>query len=490
MMNILKYILSVVILTAIVSCNKLLEKEPDNRAKLNTPQKVSQLLATAYPAANYMAFAESISDNVADRGSGTTEYETMDPYMFRDVRDNQQDSPEFYWDACYAAIAAANQALQAISQAPDSVNYSAQKGEALVCRAYAHFMLVSFFSKMYNPSTAATDPGIPYVTEPENVVIKQYDRKTVQYVYDMIEKDLLAGLPLLKDGSYTVPAYHFTTIAAHAFAARFYLFKGNFANVLTHTAQVVPATNVAAALRPWNTTYAGLTFLELQATYQKATEPANLLLAETSSAYMRYISGSRYAMDYTIANNIITDVPAIASGSVTAQWEFINQSYIAGTNGAFIPKIYEYFVKESINANIGFPYVMVPLFTMEEALFNRAEAMVYSNNTQGAIDLLNAYLSTRITNYNPSIHTLTAAKATTYYQTTNVQLALLNLIIDYKQAEFIEEGMRWFDLQRYDIPVQHVLSNGTTLTLAADSKQRLFQLPQSVTLSGIALNPR
>ncbi|HJU46078.1 MAG TPA: RagB/SusD family nutrient uptake outer membrane protein [Chitinophagaceae bacterium] len=477
-------------LIATAGCKKLLEKEPDNRAKLNSPEKVAQLLATAYPYGNYMTFAETSSDNAGDRGSGITDNTLMDAYMFRDIRSTQQDSPEFYWHSCYAAIAAANEALEAIrEQGADSVKYTDQKGEALVCRAYAHFMLVNFFSKFYSASTAATDPGIPYVTEPENVVVKQYDRKTVKYVYDRVEKDLLAGIPLLKDDAYTVPAYHFTTVAAHAFAARFYLFKGDFARVLTHTAFVVPATGIASRLRPWNTAYAGLTRLELFARYQKATEPANLLLAETISDHYRYTIAGRYGFDLTAARATIANVPAIANSSVTAEWSFINQTY-GGDNTVYIPKVNEYFVRRSVNADIGTAYVMVPLFTMEEALFSRAEAFVYVNNTAAAIDLLNIYLGTRINNYNPAIHTLTGPKAMTYYSTTNLQLALINLIIDYRQAEFIHEGMRWFDILRYDIPVQHLLEDGTTITLAAGSKQRLFQLPQSVTLSGLALNPR
>ena len=115
--------------------------------------------------------------------------------------------------------------METISKAANPNDYSAQKGEALVARAYAHFMLVNFFSKFYDPATASTDPGIPYVTEPEKVFIKQYDRKTVQYVYDMIEKDLLEGLPLYRIRNYNVPRYHFNRAAANAFATRFYLYK-------------------------------------------------------------------------------------------------------------------------------------------------------------------------------------------------------------------------------------------------------------------------
>src|SRR5215218_8846200 len=127
------YIFPLFLLIA-AGCNKYLEKEPDNRAQLNTPEKVSLLLASAYPQANYMAFAESISDNVNDKGAGLIELTNADPYFFTDTKNSQQDSPEYYWHACYRAISAANLALQACNAVADSVNYRAQKGEALVAR--------------------------------------------------------------------------------------------------------------------------------------------------------------------------------------------------------------------------------------------------------------------------------------------------------------------------------------------------------------------
>src|SRR5678815_5165646 len=148
---------------------KYLEKEPDNRASLNTPQKVSQLLATAYPGANYVPMIETYSDNVGDIGSGdagSADLNTLnaDLFFFKDSRAINEDSPEFYWFACYHAIAACNEALDAISTAPNQDEYAAQKAEALIARAYAHFMLVNIFSKFYDASSAASDPGIPYVT--------------------------------------------------------------------------------------------------------------------------------------------------------------------------------------------------------------------------------------------------------------------------------------------------------------------------------------
>ena len=467
------------------SCKKFLEKAPDNRAVLNSPEKVSQLLGTAYPQANYMAFCESISDNVADKGIGGLDRTNIDPFNFKDVANNQEDSPEFYWNACYSAIAAANQALEVCASAKDSASYSAQKGEALVCRAYAHFMLVTFFSKAYDPATAGTDPGIPYVLKPEKVVFEHYERKTVQYVYEMIDKDLTEGLLLIDDKRYTVPRYHFTKAAAHAFASRFYLFKREYAKVVEHATKVFPGNNVVAMLRPWNTEYRILTYNELWARYAKATEAANLLLVETRSIWARNYIGVRYGLDASKANEIV-----YAANVTGGPWVFRYQLYTGGTNNYFLPKVHEYFVRESINAEIGWPYVMVPLFTAEEVLFNRAEANVYLNNINDAVADLNAYASTRIYNYSAASHTITSSRIRSFYRTSSDQQGTLAAVLDFKRTEFVQEGMRWFDLLRYKTTVVHTTVEGPTMRLGPDDPMRVFQIPDVAKLAGIAQNPR
>lgn len=484
-MNKTTFYIACSLLLSTTGCKKYLEKEPDNRAQLNTPAKVSLLLTSAYPQANYMAFAESISDNVADKGAGGIEPSNFDPYFFIDTRDNQQDSPEFYWNACYRAVSTANLALQACGAAPDPETYSTQRGEALIARAYAHFMLVNFFSKFYDPATATSDPGIPYVTEVENVVFKQYDRKTVAYVYEMIEKDLLEGLPLLKDETYSVPRYHFNRAAANAFAARFYLFKKEYDKVVQYANAALPSNNVAAVLRPWNTTYRTMTYNELYAVYAKATESANLLLVETQSTWARNYFTVRYSLDATKQDEIF------ATPVTGGTWAFQFQTYTAGTNNYLIPKINEYFVKTSVNAEIGFPYVMVPLFTTEEVLFNRAEAYTYLNNTAAAIADLNAYASTRIVNYDAGTHAITPSKISSYYGVSDLQTGLIRTILDFKRAEYVQEGMRWFDVLRYKLPVTHNVTNpDRTITLGADDLRRVFQIPESASAAGVPQNPR
>jgi starch-binding outer membrane protein, SusD/RagB family len=470
------------------SCNKYLEKEPDNRATLDTPEKVSQLLGKAYPGANYIPFVETSTDNVGDIGSGDAgspdlNVTNADAFFFRDTRSIGEDTPEFYWFACYHAIAACNQALETISTVKNPNAYTAQKAEALVARAYAHFMLVNLFAKFYDPATAASDPGIPYVTEPEKNFIKQYSRGTVASVYANIEKDLLEGLPFIDDKSYSVPKYHFNKAAANAFAARFFLYKKDYQKVIQYGSQAVPNNDFLSNLRPWNSEYSTIGLNEIAPRYAKATENANLLLAETNSYWWRTNSFGRYAMTPLVRDQILRDVP-VAGG----QWAFATGFY--SENHFIVPKINEYFVRVSVNADIGNGYVMVPLFTVEEVLFNLAEAYTYNNQFTNAIALLNTYLSTRITAYNPSTHNLTTNKINSYWGTSNTQQGLINTIIAYKRSEFVHEGLRWFDILRYKIPVVHRTFLGETITLGVTDPRRVFQIPPTAKQSGIEQNPR
>ncbi|HEY6955293.1 MAG TPA: RagB/SusD family nutrient uptake outer membrane protein [Flavisolibacter sp.] len=485
----LKSILFIVaVFTFLPSCKKYLEKQPDNRAVLDTPEKVSQLLATAYPGANYVPFTETSTDNVGDIGSGDVGSPDLnvinsDVYFFKDTRTTGEDTPEFYWFACYHAIAASNEALKTISNVSNPNDYVAQKAEALVTRAYAHFMLVNIFAKFYDPATASSDPGIPYVTEPEENFIKQYSRGTVASVYANIEQDLLAGLPYLDNKSYSVPKYHFTKSAANAFAARFYLYKKDYQKVIQYASQAVPNNDFLSNLRPWNTEYSQILLNEIAPRYAKATENANLLLCETNSYWFRTNAFARYAMTPAVRDQVLRYEPVTGG-----QWAFATGSYVE--NHIIVPKINEYFVRVSVNADFGNGYVMVPLFTVEEVLFNLAEAYAYTNQFNNAIALLNTYLSTRIVAYDPSRHGLNASNIQNAWGTSNTQLALINTILSYRRTEFVHEGLRWFDILRYKIPVVHRTLSGQTYTLSPTDPHRLFQIPATAKQSGIDQNPR
>ncbi len=467
----------------LTSCEKYLNTVPDNRTEINTPEKISELLVGAYPNSSYVPFCEIMSDNVSDNFDNATVGQIYSkPYYWEDVLQVDTDSPQLYWASCYSAIAAANQALESIKNLGDGANLNPQKGEALVARAYAHFMLVNLFSKFYDASTASSDLGIPYVTEPEKIVIKKYERKNVAFVYDQIEKDLTEGIPLISDQAYKVPSYHFNTNAAYAFASRFYLYKKNYDKVIEYANKVAGTGGFASNMRNWNTDYSTKSFTIISSIYAQSSERANLLLCETGSYWARNWAGQRFGLSSNLGRALFFSTQP-GGGS-------LSYSLFGSERGVYLPKYNELFVRINPSADIGNGYLMMPLFTTEEVLFNRAEAYVYKGNTEGALGDINTFLSLRIANFDPKLHTLTVAKNNAFYRTTNANNGLLNCILDYRRKEFIHEGMRWFDLLRYKRPVVHTNIDGSSQTLSATDNKRVLQIPQEVVLSGMEQNPR
>ena len=132
------------------SCEKYLDQAPDMRTEINTVEKVAKLVASAYPMYGNQAMAEAYSDNVNDKGPSIGA-PLLEPYValyqWEDVPGNGNNTPTQYWNGCYTAIAAANQALEAIEKGNFDNSVLPYKGEALIARAYSHFMLVTFFAK-------------------------------------------------------------------------------------------------------------------------------------------------------------------------------------------------------------------------------------------------------------------------------------------------------------------------------------------------------
>jgi len=467
------------------SCNKYLDKAPDNRTEINSVEKVAQLVATAYPTADYLTFTEAASDNAEDKGNGVGSIDdvTTRPYFWQDVIGSGTSSATAYWNGCYEGIAAANQALEAINTQSFGNEVLPYKGEALVARAYAHFMLVTLYSKAYVIGGTNDSPGIPYVTEPETEVIKQYQRGTVASTYDKIEKDLTEGLALLSASAYKVPKYHFTPAAAHAFASRFYLFKGDWQKVIEHANAV--SSNFATEIRLTNSALFNLSTDEFNQAFTRSDQKFNLLLANQYAAYQRQ-SSPRYGYGEKLVAMFGV------SGNITGK-SYANKILSYGVPNYTTYKYREYFFVTNQISNIGLPYMMSPLITTDETLMNRAEAYVKLGQYANALADVNTMLSVTVRSYTAT-DAATLAKVATYYKTTDAAQGLISLILDVKKAQFLQEGIRWLDILRNRITVRHNVFDAqgveTFIELTPDDNRRVFQIPEEALLSGVPLNPR
>ena len=177
---------SVLAVAAFTSCDAFLDVTPDKRAVVDTQEEVQDLLVSAYPYISYLTITEFMSDNVENLGdniSGSTRLSEQLYYWRDEVGDEDNDSPKDYWDNCYKCIATANSAIAKINDlgGPEA-GLQAEMAEALLCRAYAHFMLVNIFCQNYNSKTSGSDLGIPYMTKSETTLNPKYERGTVKEV--------------------------------------------------------------------------------------------------------------------------------------------------------------------------------------------------------------------------------------------------------------------------------------------------------------------
>jgi hypothetical protein len=105
------------VLAAFSSCNGFLDEIPDQRTEVNTGDKITKLLVSAYPSSSAMLMSELASDNIMDNGAqfdASVFQEEM--YLWKPCTGTDVDGPNGLWQSCYTAISAANMALKSIEE--------------------------------------------------------------------------------------------------------------------------------------------------------------------------------------------------------------------------------------------------------------------------------------------------------------------------------------------------------------------------------------
>lgn len=506
----------------LTSCDDWLDKLPDNRMELQTPSDVSSLLVSAYPSSHPAYLLEMYSDNTDDcvnpSWSEASRFQAQ-AYKWEDITETGEDeSPQELWNRHYIAIASANAAIDLIEGKGSPAEYNEQLGEALLCRAYAMFQLSTVFCKAYNPATASTDLGLPYPTHPEKVVGTVYTRGTLEDLYGQIDKDLQRGLPLVSS-NYSKPKFHFNTEAAKAFAARFYLYKGDFAKAITYATEVLGADPTAKA-RDWDA-YKALNMNQQirPEAWVSADEKCNFLLQTVYSEWGAisgpYRFGDKYAHSYRITydEDIASKGPFGAANSTFKQRVWSNTA-LAKLFHRKVPYEFEY---TDLQAGIGFAHAEYAVFTTEQLLLERAEAYALSGELQKAVDDYNTIMKIyqnypktftlkQIVDFYNGVDYYTPKKATvkkhfvkpvyTIDAEGSDQEALLQAILHLRRIMEVGEGYRMQDVKRYGIVIYRRQTNtsftisAVTDSLTVDDPRRAIQLPQDVITSGLEPNDR
>jgi len=517
-----KLLVFIFFLITFLSCNDFLDQSPDQRLEIKTVAHIKQLLVNAYTSANYGLIGELSSDNVMDNQAPDPDngsYENVGAYnrlqdeMFgwEPASESGSDSPFSIWQSFYHAIAVCNHALQAIEKLgkeDPTLDLKELKGEALISRAYHHFILVNIFCQTYKNENQ-TDLGIPYVTEPETVVQVHYNRGTVPEVYRKIEQDIIEGIKLIGN-DYKIPKYHFTKVSANAFAARFYLFKRDYHKVIEHADIVLGSSPV---LRNWKAGRGLPNPASIQNWFYDAAAENNLLFIATYSTASR-IYGWRYGCKSRALQGTLN--AGGPSGSLTTCLSGKRYFRFSDNYGLFFVALGgEYFEYTDKIAGIGYAHVLRAEFTTDETLLCRAEAKIHLGDLEGAFEDFFMYEDSRYDNPSQgSPHpNLTHQRIINWYESqkkepktvqyfpTNtekicstwvldsVQMPYIQTILLYRRVENIHNGMRWFDVKRYGIEYWHKIRRDSTF-LTVDDPRRAIQIPADVINAGLEPNPR
>ena len=515
----------------LASCADQLDTLPDNRTTLDTPKKIAGLLVTAYPDRTPTLFNEWMSDNTDYMGAQNSQGNRGgDQYFFwQEQTEGGNDSPEQVWMLYYGGIYKANEALAAIEDqgGPKNDILRNSKGEALLIRAYDHFILANEFCRPYNGKTSTKDAGLYYATgiADFSAAAEQSNRGTVADVYEKIAADIEAGIPLLND-TYEVPKYHFNKQAAYAFATRFYLYYEKWEKAKEYADKLL-GSNPAASLRDYRALQAmplskSDQAVKIAEAYCSASADCNLLVQTSVSnagmALAPWLISKRYTLTNYLSETELFNSNNIWGTSSNLIWKPFTVN--SGENNfALLMKLPREFEVRNTTTGSGYLRTLNVDFTMDEALLNRAEAEIMLGQNDAACADMTIWMK----NFFNTNVTLTPTSVQTYFKTVpyayadaakmvpsfkkhisprftidaegSVQESLLQCLLNFRRIETVHQGMRWMDIRRYNIEIPRRLigANGKPSKnldwLEKDDPRQVVQIPQSIREAGVAGNP-
>ncbi len=273
-----KYIIVLILLISLSSCNKWLDVKPktqvESEANFANEQGYKDALTGVYlNMVSPALYGKELSFGFIEvLGKNYTQFTTGQAYV-QDAGYNYAFAAtkgriDAIWNGSYNTIANINNLIGNIDKADPGMftgtNYGVIKGEAYALRAFNHFDLL----RLYAPSPAAggpNAPGIPYHDVFSTTVVKP---STVGEVIAKIIADLKIAADLLQvadpivDKS-TVPStttgylrdrqFKFNYYAVKALMARVYLYNGDKVNALVCAQEVInsgkfPATSASLAI--------------------------------------------------------------------------------------------------------------------------------------------------------------------------------------------------------------------------------------------------
>lgn len=274
-----------------LSCSKVLEVEPkmilESENAIVTVRDLEAVLFGAYDGlqsgnllgGNLIVYAEMLGTDTKVNESRLTPFGTKEIYNLATTV--QIGALRSLWGEAYSTINRANIVIDYIdnnklSGSEFEAVKTRFKGEALFIRAVAHYEIMRFWAHAYDIAQAGnnTQLGAPYRIKPtysgeDDLAMK---RASVEEVYSFVINDLKESATLLAQAGIITSEYRASEMAARAYLARVYYYKGDYVNAGAEANYIITSNEYAlndSILDIYRTT--GLT-----ATYESIFQIANI----------------------------------------------------------------------------------------------------------------------------------------------------------------------------------------------------------------------
>ncbi|MDM1294205.1 RagB/SusD family nutrient uptake outer membrane protein [Sphingobacterium sp. N143] len=373
-----------------------------------------------------------------------------------------------YWESAYSHIFTYNVIINNVLTASDGTEAEKKRiwAEAKIGRAFEYLSLVNIYAAHYNPNSASKDLGVPLVLKED--INQQYERVSVQAIYDQVLNDLNDALPNLS----TTQTNKFQAVRSvgFSFLSRVYLYQGKYKEALENAKQALALNNNLLDYNLYTnkdkTTW-GRVCLKTDENEEFPDSRTNIeaVWSRLGTSSLGTQNGEFYASKDLIAT-YAKDLP---TGAIDKRYEL----FFCRDQASFGPNVVK-FPGRVLFA----PYVDFSTgFNTPELFLIAAEAAARIGNTAEALNFLNTLRDSRIENNK----VLTAADPK----------ALLQVILDERRREMpFMASDRLIDLKRLAIAdhfkksIQHPL-DGKVFEMESTDPRMILPIPPKV----LSLNP-
>lgn len=223
------YILIAAVCILFTACDSFTDIKPVGKVIPTTYQELRDVMTYAYSTVPKDRSLTTIrGDELQLRKDYDGYYKPYEAVFVWNDMTKDVNTIEFPWQQFYKSVMNANQIIEKGNNIPEGTKEEIEQlqAEAYLLRAYMHFGLANLYSDVYSQDNL-DKKSAPIATVID--IWQNYKPATVQEIYKQIVSDLEKGIGLLNIEEQPEGFnYRFSKVSAYGFAARLYLYMGEW----------------------------------------------------------------------------------------------------------------------------------------------------------------------------------------------------------------------------------------------------------------------